>query len=165
MMCRTHFGPSLLVCNARVNKELVVHFIYSTLYNVLLKKVWKEHFQIAYPISMNKSLSEKKVRKLSLGRYIFKRYTFVPNGCILVPSWYTFVPKGCILVPSWYIFVQLWYNPLGTKVYLFEKVPPQWQLFSDSVVTQSQPSDFIQNGIFNKSNSSYQNLVLLPVLL
>jgi len=51
MMCRTHFGPSLLVCNARVSKELVVHFIYSTLYNVLLKKVWKEHIQIAYPIS------------------------------------------------------------------------------------------------------------------
>jgi len=48
----------------------------------------------------------KKVRKLSLGRHLFKRYTFVPKGCILVPSWYIFVP-------------------LGTKVYLFEKVPPQ----------------------------------------
>jgi len=26
----------------------------------------------------------KKVQKLSLGRYLFKKYTFVPKGCILV---------------------------------------------------------------------------------
>jgi len=31
------------------------------------------------------TLSEKKVQKLSLGLYPFKRYTFVPKGCILVP--------------------------------------------------------------------------------
>jgi len=31
------------------------------------------------------TLSEKKVQKLSLGLYLFKRYTFVPKGCILVP--------------------------------------------------------------------------------
>jgi len=29
-------------------------------------------------------LSEKKVQKLPLGLYLFKRYTFVPKGCILV---------------------------------------------------------------------------------
>jgi len=28
---------------------------------------------------------KKKVKKLSLGLYLFKRYTFVPKGCILVP--------------------------------------------------------------------------------
>jgi len=27
----------------------------------------------------------KKVQKLSLGLYLFKRYTFVPKGCVLVP--------------------------------------------------------------------------------
>jgi len=31
------------------------------------------------------ALSEKKVQKLSLGLYFFKRYTFVSKGCILVP--------------------------------------------------------------------------------
>jgi len=31
------------------------------------------------------TLSEKKVQKLSLGRYLFKGYTFVPKGCILIP--------------------------------------------------------------------------------
>jgi len=31
------------------------------------------------------ALSEKKVQKLSLGLYLFKRYTFVPKCCILVP--------------------------------------------------------------------------------
>jgi len=31
------------------------------------------------------TLSEKKVQKLSLGLYLFKRYTFGPKGCILVP--------------------------------------------------------------------------------
>jgi len=29
--------------------------------------------------------TQKKVQKLSLGLYLFKRYTFVPKGCILVP--------------------------------------------------------------------------------
>jgi len=28
---------------------------------------------------------EKKVQKLSLGLYLFKRYAFVSKGCILVP--------------------------------------------------------------------------------
>jgi len=28
---------------------------------------------------------KKKVQKLSLGLYLFTRYTFVPKGCILVP--------------------------------------------------------------------------------
>jgi len=31
------------------------------------------------------TLSEKKVQKLSLGLYLFKRYTFVTKGCILIP--------------------------------------------------------------------------------
>jgi len=36
--------------------------------------------------SFSIALSEKKkVQKLSLGLYLFKRYTFVPKGCILVP--------------------------------------------------------------------------------
>jgi len=35
--------------------------------------------------TLNDTLSEKKVQKLSLGLYLFKRYTFVPKGCILVP--------------------------------------------------------------------------------
>ncbi len=53
-----------------------------------------------YPI-----LSEKKVRKLSLGRYPFKKkkiiylYLFIPKGCIIVPRRYIFVPKWYILVP------------------------------------------------------------------
>ncbi len=32
------------------------------------------------------TLSEIKVQKLSLGRYLFKRYMFVPKGSILVPQ-------------------------------------------------------------------------------
>jgi len=31
------------------------------------------------------TLRKKKVQKLSLGLYLFKRYTLVPKGCILVP--------------------------------------------------------------------------------
>jgi len=31
------------------------------------------------------TLSEKTVQKLSLGLYLFKRYTFVSKGYILVP--------------------------------------------------------------------------------
>jgi len=34
-------------------------------------------------LSTNNTL-RKKVQKLSLGLYLFKRYTFVPKGCILV---------------------------------------------------------------------------------
>jgi len=36
------------------------------------------HFKLA-------TLSEIKVQKLSLGRYLFKRYMFVPKGSSLVP--------------------------------------------------------------------------------
>jgi len=43
---------------------------------------------------------KKKVQKLSLGLYLFKRYTFVPKDCILVPSWYILAPKMYILAPK-----------------------------------------------------------------
>jgi len=42
--------------------------------------VW--HFSTKFMEAVH---SEKKVQKLSLGLYLFKRYTFVPKGCILVP--------------------------------------------------------------------------------
>jgi len=51
-------------------------------------------FQNVFP-----TLSEKKVQKLTLGLYLFKRYTFVPKGCILVPYWYILAPKMYILGP------------------------------------------------------------------
>jgi len=48
-------------------------------------------FRYTHPPESHSHLhsQKKKVQKLSLGRYLFKRYTFVPKGCILVPSWYT----------------------------------------------------------------------------
>ncbi len=52
------------------------------------------------------SLSEKKVQKLSLGQYLFKRYTFVPY----LPLKVHIITKVYILVPKWNILV------------LFEKV-------------------------------------------
>jgi len=44
-------------------------------------------------IFVQHTLSDKKVQKLSLGLYLFKRYTFVPKGCILVPYCYILAPK------------------------------------------------------------------------
>jgi len=41
---------------------------------------------IKEPCNLNlNTLSGKKVQNQSLGLYLFKRYTFVPKGCILVP--------------------------------------------------------------------------------
>jgi len=36
-------------------------------------------------LMMHTHSQKKKVQKLSLGLYLFKRYAFVPKGCILVP--------------------------------------------------------------------------------
>jgi len=52
---------------------------------------------------------KKKVQKLSLGLYLFKRYTFVPKGYILVPYWYILAPKTYILTPKMYILVPKMY--------------------------------------------------------
>ncbi len=54
---------------------------------------------LGYPI-----LSEKKVRKLSLGHGTLSKKKkictlFIPKGCIIVPRRYIFVPKWYILVP------------------------------------------------------------------
>jgi len=59
-----------------------------------------ENVTMCFSIS---TLSEKKVQKLSLGLYRFKRYTFVPKGRF---KRYTFVPKEpkmYILTPKMYI--------------------------------------------------------------
>jgi len=40
---------------------------------------------------------KKKGTKVVTGLYLFKRYTFVPKGCILVPKWYILAPKMYIL--------------------------------------------------------------------
>jgi len=40
---------------------------------------------IFHHLDYNKYTQKKKVQKLSLGLYLFKRYTSVSKGCILVP--------------------------------------------------------------------------------
>ncbi len=59
------------------------------------------------------TLPETKVQKLSLGRYLFKRYCFVPKGSILVP-------QMCILVPKRYNFEKV--RPQPVLLYLYLRV-------------------------------------------
>lgn len=51
----------------------------------------------------------KKVQKLSLEQYIFKRYTLIPylhpKNCILVPTRYMLVPRVYIIVHKWCILL------------------------------------------------------------
>jgi len=86
----------------------------------------------------NYSLSEKKVQNLSLGRYLFKRYTFVPKGCILV------------LVPNM--------HPLGTKVYLLKRYRPSDRFctfFSETIVYQQKHTKINMSFVQTNKQASF----------
>jgi len=81
--------------------EPVIQGMMDPCFHVVIAKFWPYHLNVSAEIETRQTrqcfsnlllsnfgeptFSEKKVQKLSLGLYLFKRYTFVPKGCILVP--------------------------------------------------------------------------------
>jgi len=88
-------GKVLRECASQLKGVLTQLFQLSLDLNVLPQS-WKESTNILLPKKAHATLSEKKVRKLSLGQYLFKRYTFVPKGILV----HTFMVHICtIMVP------------------------------------------------------------------
>lgn len=86
-------GIALVTRGYRPKRKTFLHIVSYSEVMGLPKKKKPMLFQTCMTVKQFGSLSGKKLQKLPLGRYPFKRYPFLPKKCILVHERYILVPK------------------------------------------------------------------------